>query len=65
MLLSELDLQKEKALEENFVALNKNFAETFKRIVPEGNAELKLVKEDAQNAISQRSFPSQFVDASQ
>jgi len=65
MLLTELDHQKEKALEENFVTLNKNFSETFKRIVPGGLAELKLVKDEAGNAAeSQRAFPSQFPDAS-
>ena len=64
--MNELDKQKEKALEENFQQLNKNFAETFARIVPGGSAELKLVKDESAAAdATQKSFPSQFVDASQ
>jgi len=39
-------------LEQNFLALNRNFSKVFARIVPEGKAELKLVKEDSQNATS-------------
>ena len=66
LLLSELDHMKGKALEESFMSLNKYFSETFKQIVPQGNASLKLVKaENVVGDISQRSFPSQFVDSSQ
>lgn len=45
-LLSELDVMKEKALEENFLHLNNLFGETFKQIVPNGSAELKLVVDE-------------------
>ena len=59
LLLSELDHMKGKALEESFMSLNKYFSETFKQIVPQGNASLKLVKaENVVGDISQRSFPS-------
>ena len=39
--------------------------ETFKQIVPQGSAVLKLVKNENHVAESQRSFPSQFPNASQ
>lgn len=63
-LLQELDQQKQQALEKNFLKLNENFCEIFSRIVPNGWAELRLIKKD-QNEESQISHPSQFQDASQ
>ena len=45
-LLSDLDSQKQQALEKNFIRLNENFLEIFSRIVPNGRAEMKLVKRD-------------------
>lgn len=66
LLLTELDQQKEQALEENFVSLNQHFRETFKKIVDQGSAYLKLVKKTtSQVDNTQRSFPSQFIDSSQ
>ena len=43
--------------------LSQNFDEIFKRIVPGGKTELKLVKADAQD--TQRSNPTQMPDATQ
>ena len=43
-LLAQLSRQKQKALEENFYLLSQNFDDIFKRIVPGGKTELKLVK---------------------
>jgi chromosome segregation ATPase len=48
-LLRQLDNQKQKALEESFIELNSNFQSIFSQIVPGGSAELKLVKQDAEN----------------
>jgi len=45
------------ALEDNFVHLNDNFINIFKKIVPTGKGELKLIKVDA-NDESQQSHPS-------
>ena len=45
-LLTDLDWQKQQALEKNFITLNDNFCEIFQRIVPNGWAELKLIKRD-------------------
>lgn len=56
-LLAELDEQKQQALEKNFLRLNENFCEIFQRIVPNGWAELRLVKKDNGDE-SQISHPS-------
>lgn len=45
-LVQELDEQKQLALEKNFLKLNENFCEIFHRIVPQGWAELRLIKRD-------------------
>ncbi|TNV73888.1 hypothetical protein FGO68_gene5106 [Halteria grandinella] len=63
-LLQDLDEQKQQALEKNFLKLNENFCETFNRVVPQGWAELRLIKKD-QGDESQISHPSQFQDGSQ
>ena len=63
-LLKDLDDQKQQALEKNFVKLNGHFCEIFQRIVPNGWAELRLIKRDKAEE-SQISHPSQFQDASQ
>lgn len=63
-LLKQLDSQKQKALEESFKELNSRFTETFLQIVPQGHAELKLVKNEA-SLESQKSMPTQFPDSSQ
>jgi structural maintenance of chromosome 3 (chondroitin sulfate proteoglycan 6) len=63
-LLVDLDQQKEKALERNFKTLATNFTEIFHTIVPEGIAELKLVKDPAADE-SQISHPSQIKEPSQ
>lgn len=63
-LLSDLDYQKQQALEKNFLKLNDNFLQIFERIVPNGRAELKLVKKEKEDD-SQISHPSQFQDPSQ
>lgn len=63
-LLAELDLQKQQQLERNFKKLNENFIDIFTRVVPQGLAEMRLVKKDRANE-SQISNPSQFEEASQ
>ncbi len=52
-LLTQLNRQKQTALEDNFVTLSENFEFCFKRIVPGGSCSLKLVKTDANLAKSQ------------
>ena len=63
-LLVDMDQQKQQALEKNFMKLNENFCEIFQRLVPNGWAELRLVKKD-QGEESQISHPSQFQESSQ
>lgn len=58
-LLVDLDSQKQQALERNFMKLNENFNEIFSRIVPNGRAEMRLIKKDQEDE-SQISHPSQF-----
>lgn len=63
-LLDQLDKQKQKALEDNFIKLSEHFDQIFKVIVPEGSTELKLVRTDA-NEESQKSNPTQMPDPTQ
>lgn len=63
-LLVDMDQQKQQALEKNFMRLNENFCEIFQRLVPNGWAELRLIKKE-QGDESQISHPSQFQDSSQ
>jgi chromosome segregation ATPase len=52
-----MDNQKQQALEKNFIRLNENFCDIFSRIVPQGWAELRLIKKDLGEE-SQISHPS-------
>lgn len=51
-LLTDLELQKGKQIEENFQKLEQHFKLVFQRIVPRGRAQIKLVKA-SENDISQ------------
>ena len=63
-LLEDLDVEKQQALERNFLKMNESFQQIFKRIVPEGRSQMKLVKKEKQDE-SQISHPSQFQEGSQ
>jgi chromosome segregation ATPase len=43
-LVTTLKDKKAKSLEENFKMMSRNFSEIFKNIVPDGVAQLKLIK---------------------
>lgn len=44
-MLAHLDKQKEKAIETTFVNLSKHFKDVFKEIVPQGSANIKMVRD--------------------
>jgi len=44
-MLAHLDNQKEKAIETTFVNLSKHFKDVFKEIVPQGSANIKMVRD--------------------
>ena len=63
-LLHDMDNQKQQALERNFVRLNDHFSDIFHKVVPNGFAELRLIKKEQADE-SQISHPSQFQESSQ